>query len=167
MANIDDYKNPKFVFNKYINVGESVGKDGENKWADVIVAQALLKYAAEGRAGFSQIVFPEPNGQINGSTVLAIREYQQQKRKFFGKFAVDGRIDPARGSGFKWTIRQLNNDAFERWLVGGQTNGNYIHDIVRNFPRITAALPNIPVGTLGLTLEPSCSPVGSLNLCLE
>ncbi len=167
MAKIDTLNTPNIAFDKFINVSNSVGRNGANALGDVLVVQALLKYAVEERRGFSHIRFPIPTGKIDNFTIQAIKQYQRQKRRYFPKFPVDGRIDPARGNAIKWTIGLLNGDAYETWLLTGQNRDNYILEIADYCPQIKSVLPVIPVGTLGLTLEPSKRAFGSLNLGLE
>lgn len=155
-----------------INVSASVGKGGVNFKDDVMVIQAMLKYALAERPFFRRYKFPEPTGTINDETKILIKEYQRFLRKLDKtSVSVDGIIDRAVGEkafgrrGW-WTILCLNTHVMEaRVLSGGE--GNQIEDLCRKFPQLYAVLDDIPVGTLGLSLEPSIQRVGSLNLALE
>jgi len=157
-----------------INVSASVGNGGVNSKDDVLVVQAMLKYALEARSYFIGEKFPEPNGTMDAATMELIRKYQQYlRRKVKIPISVDGRIDPAKGAAAfgkkgKWTIQMLNADVMEMWLIVHGGNGNHIEDLCRKYPQVSAAFGGrIPVGTLGLRLEPAAPIVGSLNLGLE
>lgn len=155
-----------------INVSASVGEGGVNFKDDVMVIQAMLKYALAERPFFRKYKFPEPTGTINDETKILIKEYQRFLRKIDKtSVSVDGVIDRAVGEkafgrrGW-WTILCLNTHVMEaRLLSGGE--GNQIEDLCRKFPQLYTVLDDIPVGTLGLSLEPSIQRVGSLNLALE
>lgn len=156
-----------------INVSASVGKGGVNFKDDVMVIQAMLKYALAERPFFRRYKFPEPTGTINDETKILIKEYQRFLRKLDKtSVSVDGIIDRAVGEkafgrrGW-WTILCLNTHVMEaRVLSGGE--GNQIEDLCRKFPQLYAVLDDIPVGTLGLSLESSVRRVvGTLNLGLE
>lgn len=158
---------------KNINVTASVGDGGVNLKDDVMVVQAMLKYALEERLYFRKFKFPEPTGTMDKETALIIKEYQRfLRRKDKLSVSVDGVIDRAVGEkafgkrGF-WTILCLNSHVLEmRLLRGGE--GNQFEDLCRKYPQLHAVLDDIPVGTLGLSLEPSVrNVVGSLNLGLE
>jgi hypothetical protein len=157
---------------KNINLTASVGENGVNLKDDVMVVQAMLKYALEDRPHFRRFKFPEPTGTINEETKILIREYQRYlRRKDKVSVSVDGVIDRAIGEkafgkrGF-WTILCLNTDILVmRLLRGGE--GNEFEDLCRKFPQLYAVLDDIPVGSLGLSLEPSVQRAGSLNLGLE
>ena len=166
------------VFNsmELINVSESVGgKRAVNLPDDVAVVQALLKYSLERRRFFRNSRFPEPNGIMDGNAAGLIKKYQVYSNRIrrHVQIAADGRIDPAEGmnaNGKKamWTILMLNYEALEAWLLDGCKNENYIRDLSARFPQIKRALGDTPVGTLGLSLEPSPSlKVGALGLSLE
>lgn len=155
-----------------INVSASVGDGGVNFKDDVMVVQAMLKYALEERPFFRKYKFPEPTGTMDRVTAKLIREYQRFLRKIDkASVSVDGIIDRAVGEkafgrrGW-WTILCLNTHIMEARLLGGG-EGNQIEDLCRKFPQLYAVLDDIPVGTLGLSLEPSIRGVGSLNLALE
>jgi len=139
---------------------------------DVMVVQAMMKYSLEDRPFFRKYKFPEPTGTMDGVTAVLVKEYQRFLRKIDKmSVSVDGIIDRAVGEkafgrrGW-WTILCLNTHVMEaRVLRGGE--GNQIEDLCRKFPQLYAVLDDIPVGTLGLSLEPSIRRVGSLNLALE
>lgn len=155
-----------------INLTASVGDGGVNLKDDVMVVQAMLKYALEERLFFRKFKFPEPTGAMDRETLRLIREYQRfVRKKDKVSVSVDGVISRAVGEkafgrrGF-WTILSLNTHVLEmRLLRGGE--GNQFEDLCRKFPQLYAALDDIPVGTLGLSLESSVQRVGSLNLGLE
>lgn len=157
-----------------INVSNSVGKGGANAKDDVLVVQALLKYALEGRHYFRNDTFPEPNGTMDENTMKLIKKYQRYVRiKQKLKMSVDGRIDPSRGGihvpgkRLLWTISSLNCDALERYLIEDRAGADPINSICVRYPQVKAVLGEPPVGTLGLKLEPSRIGVGTLNLGLE
>jgi len=166
------------VYSRYdwqeINVTGSVGRGGVNAKNDVMVVQAMLKYALEERAQFKNDRFPAPSGTINEETIQMIYKYQRYLRsKLKIRVSVDGRIDPAKGerafgSKGQWTIQSLNGDVMEAWLVFKGGGDNYIEALCRKYPQVLNALGgSIPVGSLSLSLEPSVPLVGSLNLGLE
>lgn len=156
-------------FNK-INVTASVGENGVNSKDDVMVVQAMLKYALEKRAYFRRFKFPEPTGIMNGQTAILIKEYQRYvRRKKNAPIVVDGVISRAVGekpfgSSGLWTILYLNSDIQEARLIDGG-EGNEFQSLCQRFPQLYAVLEDVPVGTLELSLEPSG--VGTLNLGLE
>lgn len=161
-----------FLGNQNINLNGSVGKNGANLKNDVMVVQAMLKFALEGRSGFRNLRFPFPTGLINDETIELIKEYQRFERKTGVRLSVDGRIDPAKGvkafgrKGF-WTILALNTLVMERWLLNGGRHNNPIEALCRQFPQLFSAIVNVPSGTLNLPIESSIKRVGSLNLSLE
>lgn len=157
-----------------INVSASVGNRGVNNKDDVLVVQAMLKYALEARSYFLKEKFPEPNGTMDAVTLELIRKYQRYlRRKLRIPVSVDGRIDPAKGTAAfgkkgKWTIQMLNADVMEMWLIAHGGSGNHLEDLCRKFPQVLSAIGgDVPVGTLSLRLEPAVPIVGSLNLGLE
>jgi hypothetical protein len=157
-----------------INVSASVGAGGANSKDDVIVVQAMLKYALEARSFFLGEKFPEPTGTMDVATIDLIRKYQRYlRRKLKVPVSVDGRIDPANGStafgkNGKWTIQMLNADVMEMWLIVHGGEGNHLEDLCRRFPLVASAIGGeVPAGTLSLRLEPVEPLVGSLNLRLE
>jgi hypothetical protein len=157
-----------------INVSNSVGRHGANDRADVLVVQALLKYGLEGRHYFRNHKFPEPTGTINENTIGLITQYQRYVRlKLKNRMSVDGRIDPSRGGihvpgkRLLWTISSLNSEAMERYILESRAGAGVIQSICLRYPQVKAVLGEIPVGTLGLTLESSPRGVGTLNLGLE
>lgn len=162
---------------KFINVGASVGRNGVNNPADVIIVQALFKYAWSGKGNTSgdvaniitKQVFPEPTGAYNHHTAKLIRKYQEYL-SIYRKVTRDGRIDPANGQAAygknkEWTIVQLNMDAEWEAMNAGKPKGQYISEICDRWSQVKAALNG--VGSLNLELEPSASSVGSLGLGLE
>ncbi len=144
-----------------INIDASVGRGGVNNKQDVLVIQAMLKFALEGRDYFKGDVFPLPTGMMDANTLRLIEKYQRYLRlKRDVKVSVDGRIDPSKGLYVKdrrklfWTIIQLNGDALEMSLLfnkGG--SGDYIQGIRNMFPQVNAILNGTAVGTLNLALE--------------
>ncbi len=157
-----------------INVGCPVGRGGVNQKDDVLVIQALLKYALEGRDYFRRDKFPEPTGALDPDTARLIEKYQRYlRRKRELKISVDGRVDPANGSIYvtgkrlKWTITMLNGDAMEMHLTHNRPGESYIHGICLFYPQVRAVLGELPTGTLGLPLEGSSNGTGSLDLGLE
>jgi hypothetical protein len=168
MAKIETF----FGDNELINLTASVGENGVNLKDDVMVVQAMLKYALEERPYFRKLKFPEPTGAMNDETKILIREYQRYlRRKDKNDVAVDGIIDRAIGEKpfgrrGQWTILCLNTHVLAARLYSGG-EGSEIQDLCRKFPQLHSVLDNIPVGSLNLTLEPSIQRVGSLNLALE
>ncbi len=157
-----------------INVTASVGNNGVNLEDDVMVVQALLKYSLPERKFFRGMKFSEPTGTMDNNTKTLIKQFQSFVRKTTkAKVTVDGRIDPAKGttafgSKGQWTIQILNGAALEYYFLSGAKGESYIHDLCRRFPRVERTIGELPVGTLGLSLEPSVRPgVGSLGLALE
>jgi hypothetical protein len=156
-----------------INVNASVGKNGVNSKDDVLVVQALLKYALEPYTYFRNDKFSEPTGTMDTNTMRLIEKFQRFIRiKLKNRVSVDGRIDPAKGTKAfgkdgKWTIQMLNGEALTAYIIFYKGNGNYIEDICRKYPQVRVVLGDIPVGTLGLSLESSSKGVGTLNLGLE
>jgi hypothetical protein len=152
-----------------INVEASVGARGVNNKNDVMVVQAMLKYALEGRPFFRSMRFPEPTGVMDGATSELIRQYQRYLRvKDKVNVSVDGVIsravgERAFGKRGKWTILCLNTHVLEARLLRGG-NGNHFQDLCSKFPQLRSVLDDIPVGTLNLQLE--SSGVGSLGLTL-
>ena len=163
-----------FFIMEEINVTASVGKNGVNLKDDVMVVQALLKYALPERHYFRGMKFSEPTGTMDETTLSLIKRFQIYLRKVRKlSVSVDGRIDSAKGrKAFgrkgKWTIQMLNDEALEMFLLSGSKSESYIHEICRRFPQVANAIGELPVGTLGLTLEPSAERgIGSLGLALE
>lgn len=168
MANIEIFSGDI----KNINLTASVGKNGVNLKDDVMVVQAMLKYALEERPFFRSFKFPRPTGTLTEDTSAIIKEYQRYlRRKNKLSISVDGVIDRAIGekafgkSGY-WTILCLNSDLLETRIVRGG-EGNQFEDLCRRFPQLYEVLEDIPVGSLDLSLEPSIQRIGSLNLGLE
>ena len=153
-----------------INVTASVGETGVNSKDDVMVVQAMLKYGLEEKVQFRHFKFPAPTGTFDRETAALIKEYQRyMRRKYKVRISVDGVVSRAVGekpfgSNGLWTILYLNSEILEmRILRGGE--GNEFEALCRTFPQLYAALENLPVGTLNLSLEPSGT--GTLNLGLE
>jgi hypothetical protein len=161
-----------FFGNQNINLTASVGEHGTNLKNDVMVVQAMLKTALEGRILFRGVRFPHPTGAINKETIKLIKQYQRYEKESRTRITVDGRIDPAKGErrfgkcSF-WTILALNSLVFERWFLSDMPHNNPIEDLCHKFPQLYTAIDDVPVGTLDLSLEPSPIRVGSLNLGLE
>lgn len=141
-----------------INVSSPVGTGGANQRDDVIVVQALLKYALEGRSDFRDIGFPEPCGAFVKTTAQIIKKYQRyNNRRDQVRVAIDGRIDPAKGGAYAfgrrkhWTIYSLNIEALEMALLNG--HGSPLEGICKRWSFIRPLLERNGVGTLGLELE--------------
>ena len=168
MANIETF----FGDQKLINLTASVGENGVNLKDDVMVVQAMLRYALKENSYFRKQKLPAVTGAIDNETKALIREYQRfLRRKDKNDVAVDGVIDRAVGEkpyGRRgmWTILCLNTHVLIARLLSGGT-GNEIEDLCRKNPQLYAVLDNIPVGSLNLSLEPSIQRVGTLNLALE
>jgi hypothetical protein len=141
-----------------INVTAAVGENGVNSKDDVMVVQAMLKYALEEKVAFRGFKFPEPTGTMDRATAVLIKEYQRYlRKKCNARVSVDGVISRAVGekpfgSSGLWTILYLNSDVLEmRLLSGGE--GNEFEVLCRKFPQLYAVLEDLPVGTLNLGLE--------------
>lgn len=164
-------KMEKFFGFYKINLTASVGENGVNLKDDVMVVQAMMKYALEGRPQFRRFRFSEPTGAMDKNTAQMIREFQRNLRRRGIRVSADGVIDRAVGEkpfGKKshWTILQLNWEVLEwRLLSGG--SGSEFEDLCRKFPQLHAVLDDLPVGSLDLSLEPSMPRVGALNLSLQ
>lgn len=153
-----------------INVTASVGENGVNLKDDVLVVQAMLKYALEDRRYFRRFKFPEPTGAINNETKTLIKEYQRYLRKKNITVSVDGLMSRAIGERpfgrrGEWTILCLNTHVSEMVLFKGDA-GNQFQALCRKYPQLDTVI-DIPVGSLDLSLEPSIQRFGSLNLGLE
>ena len=139
-----------------INVSATVGANGVNNQEDIIVVQALLKFALEPRPEFREVNFPEPCGAFLKTTTQIIKKYQRHQSREGTRVPIDGRIDPLKGGiyafGSKkmWTIYTLNIDALETALIGGY--GDPIGAICKRWPFIRGILNKSGVGTLGLEL---------------
>lgn len=155
-----------------INLTASVGRNAVNLKDDVLVVQAMLKYALKDRSYFRDFKFPEPTGSINEETKILIREYQRYlRRKEKQDVALDGVMNRAVGvtpAGRRdyWTILSLNTHALQMRLLKGGL-GNHIEDLCRQFPQLLPVVGDFPVGSLSLTLESAASRIGTLNLGLE
>jgi len=169
MANIE-----MFYGRDLINVTASVGVGGVNLKGDVMVVQAMLKYALEEKPYFRKLKFPEPTGAVCDDTKVLIKEYQRYLRKKENVgVSVDGVIDRAVGEKpfgrrGQWTIHCLNSDVLvKRLLYGGE--GSEIQDLCRKYPQLHSVLDDVPVGTLNLPLAGSNGGggVGTLNLPLS
>ncbi len=144
-----------------INIDASVGRCGVNNKDDVMVVQALMKYALEERGHFKEDFFTLPTGIMDGNTLRLIEKYQRYLRRVRDiKVSVDGRIDPSNGlyvrdrSKLTWTICQLNGDALEMKLLTNKGGGiDYIQGIRQTFPQVDAILSGTAVGSLNLALE--------------
>ena len=135
-----------------VNLTASVGRRGVNAKSDVLVIQALMKYALSERKAWQGTRFPEPSGAMDGNTLALIKRYQQAaRRQSRNTVAVDGRIDPAKGerphgSRGLWTILRLNSDAIETWILNGAKNASYINDIAMRLPAFRHAVGDDPCG---------------------
>lgn len=157
-----------------LNVTAAVGKHGVNLKDDVIVVQSLLKYVLEGYTNFEGEILPEPVGTMDKNTVRLIKKYQQNLNRLLKhwRLSVDGRVDPAKDGwaggreNRRWTIVLLNEEADMKYRQTRPTPGGYIKHLRQRFPPLDAVLES-SVGTLGLSLEPSERPLGSLSLSLS
>ncbi|MEZ5427790.1 MAG: hypothetical protein R2747_16090 [Pyrinomonadaceae bacterium] len=162
-----------FYFLDEINLSASVGKNAVNHKDDVLVVQALLKYALEPLHYFRNDKFSEPTGTMDRNTMRLIEKFQVfARRKLKKSVSVDGRLDRAVGTKSfgrdgRWSIQLLNGEALTAYLIFYKGEENYIEDICRRFPQVKTAIGEIPVGTLNLSLESSRVGVGTLNLGLE
>jgi hypothetical protein len=139
-----------------VHISNSVGTGGANLKDDVIVVQAMLKYALRENSYFRGSIFTEPDGVIASDTEAVIKLYQHYLRKIRGiRVSADGRIDPTKdrpayGKCGIWTMQQLSGDAFERWLINNAPNYNWVYDMYLMFPAVRQAIPDPPVGTLNM-----------------
>jgi hypothetical protein len=168
MANIETF----FGDRQMINLTASVGEKGVNLKDDVMVVQAMLRYAVRDNPIFQNHKMPAVTGAINNETKILIRDFQRfLKRIDKQDVAVDGLINRAvgekpYGKRGQWTILCLNDHVGKaRLLSGGE--GNEYEDLCRRFPQLHAVLDGIPVGSLGLSLEPPVIRLGTLDLALE
>ncbi len=168
MANVETF----FGNRQMINLTASVGENGVNLKGDVMVVQAMLWYAVRDNPLFQNHKLPAVTGAMNNETKILIRDFQRFLRRIDKQsVAVDGLIDRAVGDKpcgkrGKWTILCLNDHVqYARLLSGGK--GNEYEDLCRYFPQLHTVLDDIPVGTLGLSLESSVIRLGTLNLALE
>jgi hypothetical protein len=159
---------------KEIILSGSVGKGGANQRGDVIVVQALMKYALEGRPFFASARFSDPSGVLDPNTGRLIARYQQFLRRIkVLRVSVDGRIDPGvrgRNPGLvrrTWTIDQLNGHALEAWALKNSPNENYISDICSKYPIVKSAIGHPPLDSLHVGIEMRRDGVGTLGLTLE
>ena len=145
-----------------INVSASVGEGAVNRSEDVLVVQALMKYALPRLDYFRGIHFPIPNGVADKKFYSLIRKFQRYLRKNNARVSVDGRIDPAKGmragvrQNLLWTIQQLNNEASHTYMIqkGFDVDQNgYIEVLCEQYPQVEAILSGTAVGTLNLGLE--------------
>lgn len=145
-----------------INVCASVGVGGVNRSEDVLVVQALMKYALPSRNYFRGIHFPVPNGIADQNLYSLIKKFQRYLRRRNTRVSVDGRIDPAVGlrvgnkRNLMWTIQQLNAEASDIYIHENgfevEPNG-YIEVLCEQYPQVDAILSGTAVGTLNLGLE--------------
>lgn len=145
-----------------INVCASVGIGGVNRRDDVLVVQALMKYALPHRNYFRGIHFPVPNGIADQNLCSLIKKFQRYLRRNNRRVSVDGRIDPAVGlrvgnkRNLMWTIQQLNSEASDIYIHenGFEVDQNgYIEVLCEQYPQVDAILSGTTVGTLNLGLE--------------
>jgi hypothetical protein len=141
-----------------INITASVGANGVNRKEDVIVVQALLKYALKPRPYFHGVQFPEPTGANIKATAEIIKKFQRYNNKTEPvKIPIDGRIDPLSGGKYMpgkrkyWTIYALQYEAMEVALLSG--DGDAIEAICRKWSVVERILKENGVGSLGLALE--------------
>ena len=146
-----------------INLTNSVGKKGVNNSADVMVVQAMLKYAVEKNPYFAYTnFFPVPDGNMEEETLLNIKTFQMFVReKLNNRVSVDGRIDPAKGlfvsackpggrQRLTWTIGQLNGACLEAPFLRGKDN--YTADVCKAFPEAKRALGRTSARNLSLAM---------------
>jgi hypothetical protein len=145
---------------KIINVSASVGISSVNQLKDVMVVQALLKYALEKRIDFRGEEFPEPCGVFIKTTAQLIKKYQRWvNRSRRVPVSIDGRINPVKGGAYAfgknklWTIYALNVDAMERALLEGEAGGDYIEAICQRWAFLRPVLNKSGTGSLDLALE--------------
>lgn len=141
-----------------INVTATVGVGGVNLQQDVIVVQALLRYALESIPDFQDVKIPEPTGGDVRTTAEIIKKFQRYYNRTGRKpVSIDGRIDPiqgkteyAYGTNKLWTLYALHTKAIEVSLLSGK--GDPIKAICQRWSAVKAVLEN-SVGSLGLALE--------------
>jgi len=154
MARIETF----FGNQELINLTASVGRGGVNLKDDVLIVQAMLKYALKDRPFFRDFKFCEPTGAINEETRLLIKRYQKFLRRATKvDIAVDGLIDRAigekpSGKNGRWTILYLNEHMLEARLLKTDQLSEF-QDLAREFPQVHSVLDNLPVGSLNLALE--------------
>jgi hypothetical protein len=160
MAKIDTFtlnpNDPENTTQTFINVTATVGVNGVNLKDDVMVVQALLKFALESYQAFQGTEFPEPTGTDIKATTKIIKKFQRFYKRIHNEVPIDGRIDPARGryvygTKTEWTIFSLNVVALENTLFNG--GGNPIEQICKRWPSVREILDESSVGSLGLALE--------------
>lgn len=157
MAKIITLKTGAEITDEVINITATVGANGVNLQQDVIVVQALLKYALESVWDFREVNFPEPTGGDIRTTTEIIKKFQRyNNRRTLQPVPIDGRIDPikegkyAYGTNKLWTLYALHSKALEISLFSG--NPHPIKAICRRWSAVKAVLEN-SVGSLGLALE--------------
>lgn len=158
MAKIITLKTGKDMTDEVINVTATVGVGGVNLQQDVIVVQALLKYALESVWDFKDVKIPEPTGGDVRTTAEIIKKFQRYyNRTKRDPVSIDGRIDPiqsktpfAYGTNKLWTLYALHQRAIETSLLSG--TGDPIKAICRRWSAVKAVFEN-SIGSLGLALE--------------
>ena len=140
-----------------INVSAAVGANGVNNNEDVIVVQALLKYALERDPYFQNEEFPEPCGAFLKTTAKLIKKYQRYQSRNGQNVPIDGRIDPLKGGMYAygsnkwWTIYALNIEAMKPALLSGHKSP--IEGICNRWSFIRSILNKNGIGSLNLALE--------------
>lgn len=150
-------KEGEVITDDVINVTATVGVGGVNLQQDVIVVQALLRYALESIPDFHNKI-PEPTGGDIRTTAEIIKKFQRyHNRTESNPISIDGRIDPiqsktrfAYGTNKFWTLYALHTKAMETSLLSGK--GDPIKAICNRWSAVEAVLQN-SVGSLGLALE--------------
>lgn len=151
-------KEGEVITDEVINITATVGVGGVNLEQDVIVVQALLRYALESVGDFQEVNIPEPTGGDVRTTAAIIKKFQRyQNRTERRPVSIDGCIDPiqgktpfAYGTNKLWTLYALHQRAMETSLLSG--NPNPIDAICRRWSAVKTVLEN-SVGSLGLALE--------------
>jgi hypothetical protein len=151
-------KSGEVFTDEVINVTATVGVGGVNLQQDVIVVQALLRFALEDVGGFQDVQIPEPTGGDVRTTAEIIKKFQRYyNRTKRDPISIDGRIDPiqgktpfAYGTNKLWTLYALHQRAIETSLLSGK--GDPIKAICRRWSAVKAVLEN-SVGSLDLALE--------------
>lgn len=157
MAKIITLKTGAEITDEVINITATVGVGGVNLQQDVIVVQALLRYALESVWDFKDVKIPEPTGGDIRTTTEIIKKFQRYNNRTTKQpVPIDGRIDPIRdgknayGTNKFWTLYALHSKAMEVSLLSG--NPHPIEAICRRWSAVKAVLEN-SVGSLGLALE--------------
>lgn len=129
-----------------VNINFSVGKDGDNGPADVMLIQTLFHYICHiggkrmANVGFSLSEVPEITGRCCDKTKRAILKFQQ--KNVHQLLRVDGKIEPAIYDGRNirpgekryMTMTLLHFLATEMSIMNGDSN--YVQGLIKMVPRL-------------------------------